>query len=344
MVAVCDWLAKGAGTFARITVLAAAIAAGSAPAAAGARLLQTSPHQFGTISQYALPGCGGCEPIGIAPGYRHDLWFSTFLPGAVYRMDLAGGLTAFPVGGNNYGIAHGLRGRMWFASRADGGSIGWIDENGVSGTALKGYDPLFLAPGPAGSMWFSDFSGAIGALPFGTHKAATFQLPAGHSPEQLVAGPDGNVWFTEETQSYPNVIGRLTPSGQLTEFPLPGQDNDVNGIAVGSDGNLWFTASNATDTQGLIGRCTTSGQITMFPVPNADPYLWGIAAGPDDDLYFTDLAGAIGRISLPSVTITEYAVPNEYGSSVPLDIVMGADKNMWFTLPGVGAVGRFATR
>ena len=34
----------------------------------------------------------------------------------------------------------------------------------------------------------------------------------------ISAGPDGNVWFTVRGA---NKIGRITPSGRVTEFPIP---------------------------------------------------------------------------------------------------------------------------
>ena len=52
------------------------------------------------------------------------------------------------------------------------------------------------------------------------------------------AGPDGNLWFTESDRG---TIGRITPSGTITEFPLEEQESGPYGITVGADGNLWFT-------------------------------------------------------------------------------------------------------
>ena len=53
-----------------------------------------------------------------------------------------------------------------------------------------------------------------------------------------MAGPDGNLWFTEDAG---NNIGRITPAGEITEFPLPTPGSGPAGITVGPDGNLWFT-------------------------------------------------------------------------------------------------------
>ena len=65
----------------------------------------------------------------------------------------------------------------------------------------------------------------------------------------IVVGRDGNLWFTEE---YGNQIGRLTPEGRFTEFPVPTAGSDPVSIVVGRDGNLWFIETVANQ----IGRLT----------------------------------------------------------------------------------------
>jgi len=64
----------------------------------------------------------------------------------------------------------------------------------------------------------------------------------------LTAGPDGNVWFT---QDYGPVIGRITPSGGITNFALSGTKY-LKDISLGSDGNIWYIAN--TVGSGVIGR------------------------------------------------------------------------------------------
>src|SRR5260221_6830523 len=78
-------------------------------------------------------------------------------------------------------------------------------------------------------------------------------------PRGITAGPDGNVWFAE---SGGNKIGRITPSGSITEFPTPTKSSGPWGITTGPDGNVWFT-----EVVGKIGRITTGGSITEFPIP-----------------------------------------------------------------------------
>src|SRR5882724_2268244 len=46
-----------------------------------------------------------------------------------------------------------------------------------------------------------------------------YSIPtAKSSPQRIALGPDGNLWFTEGSG---NKIGRITPAGEVTEFPMP---------------------------------------------------------------------------------------------------------------------------
>ena len=73
-------------------------------------------------------------------------------------------------------------------------------------------------------------------------------------------------------------IGRITTSGQITEFPVtPARlRRRLRGIVTGPDGALWFTS-----TAGAIGRITTTGQVTQYPLPNGANDPDQITVGPD---------------------------------------------------------------
>jgi streptogramin lyase len=160
-----------------------------------------------------------------------------------------------------------------------------------------------------------------------------FATPTAFSwPYYIVAGPQGALWFTE---FFANNIGRITTSGQVTEFPLALQDGGPQGIAAGADGNIWFTDPGAN----LIGRMTPSGAVTNFPIaaPNPDPR--GITAGPDGNLWYVEFNdGYIGRVT-PAGAITRFAIGN--ANSAPWDITTGPDGDLWFTESANGVIGRF---
>ena len=85
-----------------------------------------------------------------------------------------------------------------------------------------------------------------------------FPLPQPNSfPGSLTAGPDGNVWFV---LSGPKQIGRITPTGVITTFPVPG---NPRGITLGPDGNLWF----AEQDRPVIARIAPTGAVTELSKP-----------------------------------------------------------------------------
>ena len=43
---------------------------------------------------------------------------------------------------------------------------------------------------------------------------------------------------------------RMTPTGTITRYTVPGTNQRAIGIAVGPDGNLWFTENS----QSFVGR------------------------------------------------------------------------------------------
>lgn len=72
----------------------------------------------------------------------------------------------------------------------------------------------------AGSMWQGSLVSASPASAAPVGEFTTFAAVQGGSsdPESIAAGPDGAMWFTEYAS---NKIGRLTPSGELTHYPVP---------------------------------------------------------------------------------------------------------------------------
>ena len=172
---------------------------------------------------------------------------------------------------------------------------------------------------------------------------ATYPIPGADpaswdgSTAHIVAGPDGNEWFTDPAN---NAIGKITPAGDVTEFPLPVHDaplDDGSGgvgpddpapsdIVVGPNGNLWFTETGVD----RIGEITTAGVITEFKTPTADSNPQGIAVGGDGNLWFAESNNeAIGRIT-PAGAIKEFPLGSNLDVSYDDGIAKGADGNVWF--------------
>jgi virginiamycin B lyase len=159
----------------------------------------------------------------------------------------------------------------------------------------------------------------VGTALASTLQAQSFtQYPTGGDPNGIAVGPDGNIWFTERNAGK---IGRITLSGDVTEFSVPTPASEPTSIARGSDGNLWFT-----ENAGKIGRITPAGGITEFPLSSTSSTPSSIVAGPDGNLWFTEFAqGKIGRITTAGA-VTEFQTPSD-----PAFIAVGSDGNLWFT-------------
>ena len=161
----------------------------------------------------------------------------------------------------------------------------------------------------------------------------------------IAAGSDGNMWFFDAGM---NNLGRITPTGSVTWFSIPGAGNGSRSIVQGPDGNVWMAAQTELAAQGWILRITPSGEVTKYPAgdsgqPGQGTGPDGIAAGPDGNLWFTEeFTNRIGRIT-PQGQLTEFKVPGS--DTTPHGIANGPDGSLWFTESGTGHffIGRITT-
>ena len=79
------------------------------------------------------------------------------------------------------------------------------------------------------------------------------------------------MWFTEVDG---NQIGRITPTGGITEFTLSGAHTGLFGITSGPKGDLWFTETDKS----RIGEITPAGIVVSFTTVGSRPL--GITRGP----------------------------------------------------------------
>src|SRR5262249_47267100 len=101
-------------------------------------------------------------------------------------------------------------------------------------------------------------------------------------------GPDGNLWFVEQSGK----VGRITPSGAVTEFPIPTYASVPTSITE-TGGNIWFVEYLGNK----VGMITPAGAITEFPIPTS-------SSGVNDD----ELADLIefGKTVSAEVRFIEY--------------------------------------
>ena len=108
-------------------------------------------------------------------------------------------------------------------------------------------------------MWFTehDAHNIARITPAGT--ITEFGIPSGAPPYRIAAGPDGNLWFTEPGSF--NAIGRCTPTGGISEYPIPTPNTDVEGITAGPDKNMWFAEPDA-EKIARISNLTGGGNLS----------------------------------------------------------------------------------
>jgi streptogramin lyase len=268
----------------------------------------------GTITEFAVPGSVG-GPETITTGPDGNVWMvaeaGTSAQSWILRVRPNGTVTRYPVPGTAPdGITTGPDGNIWF-TEIFRNEIGEMTPAGVllNEFPTPGSSPRGIVAGPDGNLWFTEADPGGSAIARMSPDGAATDFPQVNSsqtnqlnPTAIVAGPDGNLWFTEPQG---HSIGRITPAGQITEFPLPGAANP-QGLARGPDGNLWFTAWGGAGG-GMVGHISPSGTIRLFGLPGRTAEPIGIAAGRDGRMWFTEAGvnrvGSIGE-TVPEVGLT----------------------------------------
>ena len=179
----------------------------------------------------------------------------------------------------------------------------------------------------------------------GLFRYKTYKVPTANSePRYITEGPDGNLWWAGGGQVFtPNPdpdtggtftsnIGRITPAGAITEFPVDCGGCLFDDIASGP-GNQLFVSSNH---EGLW-TITTGGVVGFVQPQRSDGSAVTYALGPltsdGDDLWgaTTDI---VWRYDVPSGVFTEFSVSGAGG-----EVVVDANGIVWFTAES--AIGRF---
>jgi streptogramin lyase len=318
-------------------------------------VVSSDAHALATITEFPVASSSGPGPItGSTNGF---VWFAEPNDDTIGRISPTGAVAEYPLPDSYQeprGIAAGPNGTVWFTETGSHTGSEGIGRITASGTITEfplpdGSVPFGITMGPDGNMWFTQLFGRISMItPSGT--VTTFPARLQNEPFNIVSGPDGALWFTEDgiVNGGTGAIGRITTSGDLTEYLLPtptGNNSGAGDIAVGPDGNLWFTWVTLDPAQPLatashsVGRITPSGTITEFPVSAGGGWPpGGIAAGPDGTLWFAQgHANEIGQMSTSGV-LTEHPVPTAGG--FPVDVTTGSDGNVWFSEGDSSKVGR----
>src|SRR6266568_3823101 len=123
------------------------------------------------------------------------------------------------------------------------------------------------------------------------------------------------MWFTQFNPNYGvDLIGRITPSGVMTQFPA----RQGFGIAAGSDGNLWFLEAGYQKT-GRFNPATL--QFTEFDSYQHRYTGMDMIAGPDGKLWYTQYK-YLTRMNTTGINDGQWPVPGYSDYSQPKRITV----------------------
>jgi len=210
----------------------------------------------------------------IVLGPEDNLWFVDQGDlGAIGRMTPSGQITEFGEHSFPVAIAAGPEGDLWVARRPLGftGSITRItpaDEATVFSAGLdKDAEPLAIAPGGDGNLWFVDDgpTKAIGRItPSGEITEFSVGLSSNSWLLSIAAGPDGDMWFGD---SGAKAVGRITMTGEITEYTTGSNPTfGPSSVAPGADGNVWF-AGEGGGGESILGEIGTGAPPALVSAP-----------------------------------------------------------------------------
>lgn len=227
-----------------------------------------------------------------------------------------------------------------------------------------GLHPTVIAADTGGKLVVGEGRGSGGAIAYGDPHApgglplapATFPRPA--SVAGLAFSGDGNLVATLDGGGADGVAaGDPGAAGPFDEASVAGTGP---GAIVQASSGLWFveTAKDAVGFAEVDPPPLSRGLAQASPPPpslsitdlvqlRAGAQPTGIAAGPGDSIWVTESGtDRIDRIT-PSGNADAPFTVRSFGAAAgvspgahPYDVVQGPDNAMWFTEPGIDAIGR----
>src|SRR5262249_40697056 len=153
----------------------------------------------GQITEFTIPVPSGVHAVSIGSittGPDGNLWFVH--DGILARISPTGDLTDHVAEVGDAGIVAGPDGNLWAS-----GAV--VDPQ--TGQTVSGFiDRISLT----GSITQLDLTSPD------------------NTPGSITVGPDGNLWFTQPSVDQ---IGRITPAGQVSVFPVPTEFSEPTAIA-----------------------------------------------------------------------------------------------------------------
>jgi streptogramin lyase len=237
----------------------------------------------GSITCFSVPNLVGST---VTSGSDGALWFGDY-SGQMGRMTLGGVVTRYPLpSGWGYPTATALGpdGNVWYLRSSSFGRI--TPAASAQEWSMAVSTNSILAAGPDGNMWTGSYNSLVRLALTGT--CTSIPTTWTSYVTGITSGPDGNLWCAA------GGLGRVTPTGLTTFFPLDGMAYSTGGITTGSDGNLWLLAN------GQLYRADTSGTVLgKWPSGTSGGWAPAIVSGPSGTIWWTDNSlGAIGRLTI----------------------------------------------
>ncbi len=227
-----------------------------------AEVLKVAPN--GSFTVYPMPS-PSYRLQGIVVGSDGNLWFAEAGNNSIGMITTAGVITSYRLPQSFASpacVGLGKDGNVWFADNFNH-QIGSITPGGTI-TEYASPSTSFIAgitSGPDDNLWMSD-TGDNAVLKVSTsgQVVATYTIPTKNAqPNGITVGPDGNIWVAEYNAAK---IGRVTPSGTVSEFAIPSAAGGPIAITAGPDGKLWFAEMGPAVGFGKIGYITVDGTQT----------------------------------------------------------------------------------
>ena len=200
-----------------------------------------------------------------------------------------------------------------------------------------GQGPHDVAPAADGGVWYTaQRTGELGHLDPKTGAWRVVKLGAGSAPHGVIVGPDGTPWITD---SGLNAIVRVDPkTNEITRFPLPGPNVNLNTAVFDRFGDLWFTGQS-----GYYGRVAVrgNGQVTVYNALGG-PGPYGIASAPrgNGNIYYVSLAGShVAVVDVKDGTAQRIDPPTKGQGA--RRIWEDSKGDLWISEWNAGQVGRY---
>ncbi len=330
-----------------------ALLSGASVKAALGRSLPAEP--VGSSYDISVPGpkLGSTHEIVVGPD--GNFWFTQQLQDRVVRMTYDGKFTFYPTGEGSgpHGIKFDSKGRLWF-TREYANTISRMNLDGkiVANYPIPSPDshPHGLTVARDGKVWFTGREGnLVGYFNPANKSFKLYDLPVrnvnpdpsmnGNFPIYIDEAPDGSMYFTDLLTSR---VGRITPDGALTEYPLPskyGPAGNARPIAVfvRPDG----VAVVSEEAGHAYATVMTSGSVQEFPLNPSDAKAAALTYDRLGTLWVQyNTPDQIGRVEADG-TVTPFAIPT--ADAIQHRVIIGPDGELWFTELGKDKIGRMVT-